>query len=369
MTTATLTPPAEIREATFGIDGRLLADTVALVAKAAGKSNLTAAVVLAFRDSRVTVSATDFDVAVSIKVPVKGRKAATVAVSAGKLVQFTKALAGEPIVEIVTGQDEVLIRSGDTVYHLSPVADFVPVNPPDAIDPQPFDLPAFARAVRIAGVAASTDQARPILTGIYFHEVKGEPTAVGTDSYRIVVADGAPAGLNALVPAAGARLACAVFADADTVTFDTTDRHLVLRSDVNVVSIRLLDGEFPNYADLFRKSDPITATVPRPAMVAALAKVALASNAGTSPVRAVTTGTDMHLSVTPSGQPHAHDDVELTDVSGELPTIGWNPLYLGQLLKAVTDDTVTFGFIDGRKPVTIHGDGTWKMLLMPVRIA
>lgn len=364
-----------IKDGTFVVDGATFAETVATVAKAIGAkpNSLLGSIQLAFLNQRVTVSATDLEVAVSIKLPIKGKKSSTVAVEAAKLVQFAKALKGETAVEIVVGSEEVLVQAGDTVFHLPPVFDFPKIEYPADVDPTELDLPAYVRAVKIAGAAASTDEARPILTGIYFHDVDGMPTAVATDSFKLAVAYDGPAGLTGLVPAAAAKLSAIVFDGDDEVTFEIAEfgKTLVLRSGMKAMKMRLIEGEFPNYAQLIRKTHDFKVLASRDQLVDALDKVRLASNGGTIPVSAVVEKGNMHLSVINLDRGSAHDDVELTSGSKNTPTVGMNPEYLVRLLKAVDSDNVQIGYADSFKPVVITDGSTapaWKLLVMPVRV-
>jgi len=375
----TLIKPATaiVKAGTFTVNGEVFAETVAIVGKVvAGKKSGTsvATIQLAFKDQRVTVSANDFDVAASIKIPVKGKKASVVAVEAAKLVQFAKALKDEQAVEIVVGADEVLVQAGDTVFHLPPVAEFPAIIYPVSDAPAELDLEAFQRVVKITFAAASTDEDRPILTGIYFHDVDGVATAVATDSYKLAVAYDGPAGVTGLVPAVGAKLATQVFGGDDEVTYEVVDngKYLLFRSAMKVMKIRLIDGEFPAYASLIRKTHESKVLASRDQLTDALGKVRLASNGGSIPVEVTVDKGNMHLSVTNIERGSAHDDVELTSGSKNVPTVGMNPEYALKLLKAVDSDNVQIGYADKFKPLVIT-DGstepTWKLLLMPVRIA
>lgn len=369
--TATLIPPAIIKEGTFAVDGKLFADTVAVIAKAAGRlAGMAPVIVLAFKDQRLTLSATDFEVTASVKIPVKGKRAAVVAVEASALNLFAKALASEPVVEIVTGQEEVLVQAGDTVYHLPPVQDFAKIANPEPVAPQALDLPAFQRAVKIAGVAASTDEARPVLTGIWFQD----GVAVATDSFRLAVVADAPAGLNGLVPAVAARLAAQLFGADEEVTFDIVGQNLVLRSASKLFVTRLIQGDFPAYQNLMRPTsgDQFSVLVSRDQMAKAVNKVKVASGGGATPMKAEVVNGSMHLSVRPHDGPRADDDVELTSGSVDVPTVGMNPQFLAQLLGAVSHvENIQFGYVDSLKPINITAGGddeSWTMLLMPVRI-
>lgn len=363
----------------YTVDGKSFADTVKLVGRAAGKiAGRNKAITLAFRDQRVTVAATDFDVSVAVKLPVKGKRAITVTVEAADLIAFAKALSGTEV-NVTVDQSEVLLVSGDVVFTLRPMLDPIQLNIPAPQDPQPFDFTAFTRVVTITGECASVDDARPILTGIYFHD----GVAVATDSYRLAEVEGAPAGLNGLVPAAAAKLAVAVFDGDDEVTFEQPgqvtaegqfvgSRYLVLRSAATVFAVRMIEGEFPNYRQLLRPftGDVHTIAADTAQLTGALATAALAAGGSTAPARVTITGDTLHVSCRVQDGRSGDDDVSPVVATDDIPMFAVNPAYLHSLLKVVPSGQVRLGLVDALKPLNISdGDsGGWRMLLMPVRV-
>ena len=347
-----------IKAAEFTIAGAVLADVVSTVTKAAGKGGFNVAV-LTFRDQRLTVAATD-ELSITSKVPVKGKKSVTFGVEATLLARFAKAIGSEDTVTLATTADGFRMTSGELTYLLPYVFDYpIIAILDDGVEHTDLDLAAFARVVRMTGACASTDGERPILTGILF---TGDQ-AVATDSYRMAVF---PA--DTLVPAAAAKMAVKVFNADEAITWAITEkRHLVLRSETKVVDIRLIDGTFPNWTQLIRKGNQYAVTVDRAQLIYSLDKVRVV-RMGAAVAKIEVDATEMRISAK-TEEESANDTIELTSGSVDVPTIGVNPDYLAQMLKAVDGDTVQLGYVDSLKPINVTGDdGSWRMLIMPVRI-
>lgn len=354
--------------ATFTVDGRSFAAATSLVGKAcraAGGITGDGMVTLAFRDQRVTVEATDLETSVSIKLPVKGRKAVTVAVDAGPLVTFAKAIA-DADVEITTSSDEVRLVSGDVVFTMRPFPDPWKVQHPDSVDPQPLNPELLSRAARFGTASAATDDARPIITGVLFDN----GISVSTDSYKLIVNRLAPPDLNGLIPAKALQLAASVFGtDCSGVTVEVVDRKLLLRSDMKAVTVRVIEGDYPRWQNLLDIAEARgSVTADRAELVDALRKCVLAADDST-PTRFSFVDGQVKLAVRVHDGPAADADVA-AEIDGILPTtIGLNASYLLKLLLSIDDDVVTLDFIDEMKPVRIvEPAGEWSMLLMPVRI-
>src|SRR4051795_11395998 len=109
------------------------------------------------------------------------------------------------------------------------------------------------------------------------------------------------------------------------------------------MKVRLIDGEFPAYANLFRKTHESTVRASRAQLTDALRKVRLSSGPPNDPAAVTVDKGNIHLSVTDIKQGSAHDDVELTNGSKSVSTVRMNPEYALKLLKAVDSDNVQIG--------------------------
>jgi DNA polymerase-3 subunit beta len=358
----TLTSTAvEIKTAEFTIPAAPFAEAVAFAAKAT--INGFAAITLAFRDQRVAVQATDLSTTVQIKLPVKGKKSTTVALDAAMLKRFTGALRRQEHVDISITADQVTLQAGDLVYEMRPYLDAPIVVTPDQVNPVDFDRGLFAAAVKVAGVAAGTDAARVILTGILFDEGK----AVATDSYRLVVHDAPDFGRPLLIPAKALALAAAVTRDEENVRIDVLDHQVHFVSPLRSVVIRLIDGQYPDWRKLLDTPGPVTVAVERTAIVDRLRKVALAGGDST-PVRLTVGADDIAITIHEVDRANGAAGIPAT-VDGTLDPVGVNPQYLSELLAAVDVPEVVLHFTNTLKPFTVTADeATWLLLLMPVRI-
>ena len=103
--------------------------------------------------------------------------------------------------------------------------------------------------------AASTDEARPILTGVLLTAENDGLRMVATDSYRLAVRDLA----EHEVLGAGPEGACAgralnelqrLVGGGDELTMRLGDRDATFEVGGTRLSTRLIEGEFPNYRQL-----------------------------------------------------------------------------------------------------------------------
>ena len=227
----------------------------------------------------------------------------------------------------------------------------------------------FVRTLSHVGVAASTDDARPILTGVHFENEGGSLRLVATDSYRLAVRDlpGTEAPTGGLVPFRGLReLGRSI--GAEKITVAVHDRDASFASDQGSVTIRLIEGTFPNYRQLFPESYPNRLTVKKADLLDAVGRSALVAE-DHIPVRLAMKDGGVELSVTRQDV-GAETEMLEGEYAGEELTIAFNPRYLTDGINAVDDDDIVIDTVDGLKPGLIRGgtEQSFSYLLMPVRL-
>ena len=219
-------------------------------------------------------------------------------------------------------------------------------------------------------VAASSDAARPILTGVLFEPGDQGLRVVATDGYRLAVRDMPGMGMvgQGLVPARGLRELARTIG-ASKVTAGLTPREAVFSSDKGSLRLRMIEGTFPKYRSLLPESYSTQVIVEKEAILDALGRVALVAE-DHIPVRMRIGEGGVEVTVT-------RQDVgaEAEHLAGEFSgeeevLIAFNPRYLADGVGAVAGDKIRLRVIDGLKPSVIDGDddGGFLYLLMPVRI-
>ena len=120
--------------------------------------------------------------------------------------------------------------------------------------------------------AASTDDARPILTGVLLAATAEGVRLVATDSYRLAVRDlpgvsMLPEGQKVLVGAKGLGEVQRLLGDGEIEVF-LGERDVTFRLAHTEVTARLIEGDFPNYQQLIPSGYPNRLTVDRDALSA-----------------------------------------------------------------------------------------------------
>jgi DNA polymerase-3 subunit beta len=114
--------------------------------------------------------------------------------------------------------------------------------------------------------AASSDDARPVLTGLFLHTTNGKLYAVATDSYRLAekMIGKEEKELSLLIPASSLQDVLRVMRD-DSITVSVNYDEQQARFSVGSVELvtRLIEGNYPDYRKLLPNEYTTTAVLNR----------------------------------------------------------------------------------------------------------
>jgi DNA polymerase III subunit beta len=333
---------------------------------------------LAATAGRIELRATDMEI--GLRVPVEGDvvREGAVVLPGRLLVDVVRALPGAEVsLELRASEQDVEIRSGAAMFHIRALRleDFPPLP-----EPEPgsrVQVPAGALVETIAKVAraASTDQARPVLTGIMVSASGEELRMVATDSYRLAVKETAleqalAGAFEANVPARAMQELQRIAAGAgeDAVAISQRAGQVVFEAGGVVLSSRLIDGQFPNYRQLLPDAYEHELQLSGPEITEVVRRISLLAQKN-APLRLAFSEGELTVSARTPDVGEARETVPVP-FAGEQLGIGFNPEFLRDGLEALEGGDVLLKLISPLRPGLIQAaDGSgFQYLLMPIRL-
>lgn len=328
----------------------------------------------------LTLTGSDLDLTITVGADVAGQADGSVVFPRAKLLSdVVRALPPGALTIEVGGDDaggSALITSGRSEFSLRVIAaDEYPKLPVTDADPVQLEAKELAQALRQVTPAASTDDNRPIITGVLLAAEDGGLRLVATDSYRLAVRDlagqsgtlgGRP---SVLVPSRALREVERLLSAADTVTLRLGERDAAFEVGTTRITTRLIEGEFPNYRGLIPSSYPNRLVVGREPLLDAVRRVRLLAQDNT-PVRLVLSADGLELLAVTQDVGQAHENLDAKYEGADL-TVAFNPEYLIQGVDVTPGDEIVLETIDALKPAVIRSTETqdFLYLLMPVRVS
>jgi DNA polymerase-3 subunit beta len=335
-------------------------------------------VLLIASGDRVTLSATDLDMGLETTLDADVSAEGSVLLPGRLLAEVARSLA-DPVVEIESrdAEQDVEIRSGSSSFHLRvlPAADF-PKLPAPGEEPG-LKIPAkeLAASIDLVARAASRDDMRPVLTGVFVAASGSEMTMVATDSYRLAVKrtelESELGGeIDANIPARALRELGRILASegVEEATVSLLTNQAVFQAGAIVLTTRLIEGQFPNFRQLLPESYEHDVRLPRADFLDVTRRVSQLAQRN-APLR---------LSFAPGELTIAAETPDVGDAEETMPAafegepleIGFNPEFLKEGIESVEGDEVLLRLISPLRPgllQPVEGED-FRYLVMPIRL-
>ncbi len=239
--------------------------SVARVASSRGTLPILSNVLLKTVDGRLTIAATNLDIAITHYIGSKVENEGSITVPARLMQDFVGSLPSG-VIELKLDEQKLHINAekyNSVINGIS--AEDYPIMPA-ITDGQSWKVPGklLKQSLQQVVIAASSDEARPVLTGVYWHTFEGKLHMVATDSYRLAEKSlmNMKQDVDLLIPASALQDLLRILGDYEedvTVTHD--DQQVLFQvGDVELVT-RLIEGKYPDYRKLIPHSFASDATL------------------------------------------------------------------------------------------------------------
>jgi DNA polymerase-3 subunit beta len=349
------------------------------------KTNLaiTTNVLIRTTESGITFSATDLETGFEGHYPGNIESKGTLAISARKFFEIVRDFPSEEIVLKELDNHWVEIGNSTVEYHI------VGMNPEDfpeipKIETDDFfEIESTALAGMIAKsviISAAADDRRTHIIGVYAEWLDDQKNKlfrmVSTDGSRLSKVDSLfeksvklPIGKGILIPKKSLN-EVGKFLDAEgMVRVAFKDNNFVVKKDNETIIIRLLEGEFPKYADIIVKPTAHSVVLDRQMFLMMLKRMSILSS---DEYKGVIFNFDTDKLTISSTNPEIGESKEDMPIEfkGKKITVMFNPRFFLDTLNVIDDDKVTLNIDSEDRPclVSSEKDDTYLSVIMPMRI-
>lgn len=324
-------------------------------------------------NNRVSVAATDLNIAITHYIGSKVNQEGSITVPARLMQDFIASLPSG-VIDINVEETKLHIKSDqyNSTINGTPADDY-PVMP-KIKNGTTWSVPSSSlkKSLQQVVLAASNDDARPILTGLFFHTEKGSLYIAATDSYRLAEkkVTSLKEEVNLLVPATAMQDLLRILGDDDEeVTVTHNDQQVLFTvGDIELVT-RLIDGNYPDYRKLIPAKFSTSATLPKSELVNITKVSSLFARESAGSVTLDLDEEDNKVSIRSiASQLGENTATANADVSGTA-SITLNSRYILDALGAVSDQDVVISFNGKLEPCVIRGtkDKNYLHLIMPLK--
>jgi len=372
----------------FTVDRATMLKALAHVQSVVEKRNtipILANLMLAVRDGRLTLTATDMEIAVVEDVAASTSQDGATTAPAVTLYEIVRRLPEGAEIELdhPGGDAPLKLRAGRYVTSLMvlPTEDFPAMT--TGTLPYHFALPASALRTLIdrTRFAISMEETRYYLNGIYLHatESEGVPVlrAVATDGHRLArveepLPEGASGMPGVIVPRKTVlELRKLLEETSEAVEIALSDTRIQFRVGTVTLTSKLIDGTFPEYERVIPRDNDKVLRVAKRDFSDAVARVAAISSERSRPVKLTLSRDLLVLSAISPEQGSASEELDAERMKYEAGPleIGFQARYLNDITDQI-DGEVEFRFADGTAPTVVQdaADASTLYVLMPIRV-
>lgn len=347
--------------------------SVARVANSRGTLPILANVLIKTSNNRLSLSATNLDIAITHFIGSKVSEEGSITVPARLMQDFVGSLPGGVIeLDLQDTKLHVTTEQYKSVVN-GIVSDDFPVMP--AITggkTWKVKSDIFKKSLQQVAFAASPDETRPVLTAVLLATFDGVLFMAATDSYRLAEKNlgNNKNDMNLLLPASSMHDLLRVLGDGEeeiSITYD--DQQVLFQvGDIELVT-RLVDGKYPDYKKLIPDSFETQATLKKTDLVNVTKVSSLFARESAGSVTIEVDEKEGQLSIRSVASQLGENTATAKAKAKGSGSITLNSKYLLDALGAMSGEEVVFGF-NGKLEATLlydpsHSD--YKHIIMPLK--
>jgi DNA polymerase-3 subunit beta len=349
------------------------------------KTNLaiTTNIFLRTTDSGISLSATDLETGFEGHYPTAVEAPGMVVINSRKLFEIVKDFPSNEIVLQEKENHWIEIGNQNVEYHI------VGLNPEDFPEIPKIETADFfeigskilsGMISKCVIIGAAADDRRTHIIGACAERIEEK----GQRLFRLVSTDGSrlskvdyvlepsvdmPAAAGVLIPKKSLIEAAKFLEMEGTVRIAFKNNNFIIKKDQETIIIRLLEGEFPKYADIIVKPSGHRVSMDRQMFLMMLKRMSILSSEEYKGVIFNFQENQLTVSSTNPEIGESKEDMPI-EFKGQKITVMFNPKFFIDTLNVIDDDKVLLNIVSEEKPCLIEGenDKSYLSVIMPMRL-
>jgi len=364
-------------------------DIVDILSKVQGltgrKSNLaiTVNILISTTDYGITMVVTDLETGFEGQYPAKVESHGTIVINSRKFYEIVREFPSDEIQVNEIENHWIKIANKTVEYNIVGMnsEDFPETPYIDDVEFFSIDSGVFKNMIeKMIIITGASDEKRAHITGIYFEIIhkddKNIVRMVSTDGNRLSKIDQVykkdiklPREQGIIIPKKGMNEVVKFLDSVGMVQLGIKNNNFIIKKDTEKIIIRLLEGDFPEYADIIKKGASHAIHIDRNMFLMMLKRMSILSSDNYKGV--VFNFRDGKLFITTINPDigESKEDMDI-DFKGDPIEVAFNPRYFIDILSVIDSKKVIINIIDEEKPCIIEGenDDTYISVNMPMRI-
>lgn len=330
-------------------------------------------------DAKLKLVSTDLQMGVKHFVKAEVESEGSITIPAKKFAEILHTLEpGKEVFLSMDDDDRVLVKCGRSrfVINGTPKSEYPGV--PEFNKKKAFEVPVrdLSEMIKMTAFAASSDETRYVLNGVFWAAAGGALELVATDGRRLaaIKRDLLPKDreFRAIVPTKILNEFLRAFAsDAEDakVSVGIDENKVAFQSETTTMLSRLVEGSFPNYEQVIPVKRDISLVFDAKDITTITKQASLCVVDRGGSVKFTLKKGALHVAA--ASQALEFEDEIPADYQGDDFVIAFNPQFIAEGLKAMASEKVRISFTTPVNPVLMEpegGEAGYKYVVMPMRV-
>ncbi|PCH53954.1 MAG: DNA polymerase III subunit beta [Verrucomicrobiales bacterium] len=333
------------------------------------------------QESGTVLRTTDLEITIIVNLPVSIESSGSVAIPLQTLLDITNELPNDARMTLTADENNKITMVTDAgSYDImgKPADEFPAIPEVDNRKATGVSAKTLKDLISKTSFAVSRDELKPALTGVLFRFNEKELTAVATDGHRLVRYTRSDYSADefsgdVIVPRKFLSLLLGVLSGDDPIKMWMGDNHITASIGDDTYFTRIIDERFPDFESVIPQDNDKEFSANKEELLSAVRRVSIFSNKSTHQIALRLNKGETQITTEDPEQSSKAQEKIFGEFNGEDLVIGYNALYLKDILSHIDDEKVT---IKLKTPIsaTLFYPGAQKenanltMLLMPIRL-
>jgi DNA polymerase-3 subunit beta len=340
-------------------------------------------------EGRLRLSATNLEIGITSWIGARIEGEGAITVPARTFTDLVSTLPSEQVEITLDNSTQTLnVRCGTSETNIKGIdaEEFPPIPEPDLEDGVPLNITNFKEMVQQVAFAASTDEARPVLTGVLLKVDGDHISMAATDGFRISIReDDIPnpvaRPIEAIIPARAllelSRIIGGAGEETLIMTFPAERGQVIFHMNNLELASQLIEGTFPDYRAIVPSSFKTHTLLSTNGLLKACKQAEIIARDGTNVARLniiPETGEANPGTLELSAQSEQTGSSEIlvdASVDGVPLLVAFNVRFLREVLEVIKADNVWLETNAANTPGLLRpqGDDHFKHIIMPMHIS
>lgn len=324
---------------------------------------------------KMILTTTDLEVGIQCQLPAKISKPGITTIPAKRFSSIIRELPVEQLDMEVSDNNVATIKSGSSFFRILGLSKDEFPKFPDFKGAASFQMEqsALKEMLKKTSYCVSHDETRYVLNGVLLMAKENKVTLVATDGRRLALTEKnveLPKGFvkEIIIPTKAVNELSRILEDEGLIKIQISENQISFELNKTVLVSRLIDGHFPNYKQVIPDKVRHRVRLNRLGLENAVRRAALITSEKSNSVKLSFSKGKLLVSANTPELGEAREDLSV-EYEGDEVSIAFNPIYVLDVLRNLTDEAVIFELIDSLSPGVIRTDLDFLCVIMPMRIA